>query len=135
MDSLDLEFPIVAKPCRGRGSAGVKLCRITGELARHVGSLYQDSSVVMLEEFRTGEEATVTVMPRSRPRSDYRALPAVTRFNHEDGIAPHNGNVAVTSKFTSCVGISLCRRQHVCRSGEAVRRRGQAVERERAYPH
>lgn len=94
--ALNLAFPIVAKPCRGRGSAGVRLCRTAAELAQHVGSLYQDSSVVMLEEFLQGEEATVTVMPPSSSTTDYWALPVVTRFNHEDGIAPYNGNVAVT---------------------------------------
>ena len=95
--ALDLPFPIVAKPCRGRGSAGVKLCRTADELAKHVESLYLDSSVVMLEEFLGGEEATVTVMPPSSSSSgEYWAMPVVTRFNHEDGVAPYNGNVAVT---------------------------------------
>lgn len=96
--TLDLVFPIVAKPCRGRGSAGVKLCRTAAELAKHVDSLYLDSSVVMLEEFLSGEEATVTVMPPSSSSAggDYWALPVVTRYNHEDGVAPYNGNVAVT---------------------------------------
>ena len=96
--ALDLAFPIVAKPCRGRGSAGVKLCRTAAELAKHVESLYLESSVVMLEEFLGGEEATVTVMPQSSSSvgGDYWALPVVTRFNHEDGVAPYNGNVAVT---------------------------------------
>jgi len=94
--SLNLAFPIVAKPCRGRGSAGVKLCRTAAELAEHVESLYLDSSVVMLEEFLSGEEATVTVMPPSNSAGDYWTLPVVTRFNHEDGVAPYNGNVAVT---------------------------------------
>ena len=97
VSSLNLEFPIVAKPCRGRGSAGVKLCKTAVELARHIESLYKDSGVVMLEEFLTGEEATVTVMPPSSSASDYWAMPIVTRFNHENGIAPYNGNVAVTS--------------------------------------
>jgi hypothetical protein len=93
---LDLAFPVVTKPCRGRGSAGVKLCKSAAELAQHVENLYLDSSVVMLEEFLSGEEATVTVMPPSASSSaDYWALPVVTRFNHEDGIAPYNGNVAV----------------------------------------
>lgn len=93
--TLNLTFPIVAKPCRGRGSAGVKLCKKAAELAKHVENLYEDSSVVMLEEFLQGEEATVTVMPPSSSTADYWALPVVTRFNHEDGIAPYNGNVAV----------------------------------------
>jgi len=93
--SLNLQFPIVAKPCRGRGSAGVKLCKKAAELAQHVESLYADSSVVMLEEFLRGEEGTVTVIPPSRSNSGYWALPVVTRFNHENGIAPYNGTVAV----------------------------------------
>lgn len=94
--ALNLDFPIVAKPCRGRGSAGVKLCKTAAELAQHVESLYRDSSVVMLEEFLSGEEATVTVMPPSSSAGDYWAMPVVARFNHEDGVAPYNGNVAVT---------------------------------------
>jgi hypothetical protein len=94
--SLNLEYPIVAKPCRGRGSAGVKLCKTAAELSQHVESLYLDSSTIMLEEFLEGEEATVTVMPPSGSHSDYWAMPVVARFNHEDGIAPYNGNVAVT---------------------------------------
>jgi hypothetical protein len=73
------------------------LCKSAAELAQHVENLYLDSSVVMLEEFLRGEEATVTVMPPSASsRRDYWALPVVTRFNHEDGVAPYNGNVAVT---------------------------------------
>lgn len=95
VNALNLEYPIVAKPCRGRGSAGVKLCKTAGELAQHVESLYLDSSIVMLEEFLQGEEATVTVMPPSSSNNDYWAMPVVTRFNHEDGIAPYNGKVAV----------------------------------------
>jgi D-alanine-D-alanine ligase-like ATP-grasp enzyme len=94
--SLDLGYPIVAKPCRGRGSAGVKLCKTAAELSQHVESLYLGSSTVMLEEFLEGEEATVTVMPPSGSNGDYWAMPVVTRFDHEDGIAPYNGNVAVT---------------------------------------
>jgi D-alanine-D-alanine ligase-like ATP-grasp enzyme len=94
--SLNLEYPIVAKPCRGRGSAGFKLCKTAAELSQHVESLYVDSSVVMLGEFLQGEEATVTVMPPSSSKSDYWAMPLVARFNHEDGVAPYNGTVAVT---------------------------------------
>jgi D-alanine-D-alanine ligase-like ATP-grasp enzyme len=96
VSSLDLESPIVAKPCRGRGSAGVKLCKTAAELSQHVENLYVDSSVVMLEEFLQGEEATVTVMPPSSSKGDYWAMPLVTRFNHQDGVAPYNGTVAVT---------------------------------------
>lgn len=97
IESLELPYPIVAKPCRGRGSAGVKLCQTPTELASHLDSLYVDSSGVMLEEYLRGEEATVTVMPPSSSKPEYWAMPIVERFNHEDGIAPYNGTVAVTS--------------------------------------
>lgn len=54
----------------------------------------------MVEEFLAGEEATVTVMPPTQGGgAKYRELPVVSRFNHQDGIAPYNGVVAVTSNF------------------------------------
>lgn len=56
-----------------------------------------------VEEFLPGQEITVTVMlPRkyviakeSITKEGYWALPPVRRFNHENGIAPYNGTVAV----------------------------------------
>ena len=93
-----LTYPVVAKPVRGRGSFGVKLCHSAEELRGHVEFLFKNSPRVMIEEYLLGEEATVTVMPPSASlgKSDYWALPIVTRFNHENGIAPYNGLVAVT---------------------------------------
>lgn len=35
--------------------------------------------------------------PRAAIQSRYCALPVVTRFNHQDGIAPYNGVVAITT--------------------------------------
>lgn len=93
----DLPFPIVGKPIRGRGSQGVKVCYSFDELYDHLRVLSQDSSMVMLEEYLSGEEATVTVMPPSEEHPDYWPTPIVTRFNHEGGIAPYNGVVAVTA--------------------------------------
>ncbi|KAG0652972.1 hypothetical protein D0Z07_0270 [Hyphodiscus hymeniophilus] len=54
---------------------------------------------VMLEQFLAGEEATITVFPPSveEGRRDYWAGPVVTRFNHQDGVAPFNSLVAVKS--------------------------------------
>lgn len=52
-------------------------------------------TIVMMEEFLAGEEATVTVMPPSSQKPSYWALPAVARFNHEQEIAPYNGVMAV----------------------------------------
>ena len=93
----DLPFPIVGKPIRGRGSQGVKVCYSFDELYDHLRALSQDSSIVMLEEYLSGEEATVTVMPPSEEYPNYWAMPIVTRFNHEGGVAPYNGVVAVTA--------------------------------------
>ncbi|KAK6364159.1 hypothetical protein LTS17_012428 [Exophiala oligosperma] len=121
----NLPYPVVAKPIRGRGSHGVKLCRDRASLEDHLSSvLFKESPSAMVEEFLSGPEATVTVMPpllsstsasTSPPRSSsrdlsdhqqstqtrtkptYTALPIVLRFNHEDGIAPYSGVVAVTA--------------------------------------
>ncbi|KAK2598537.1 hypothetical protein N8I77_011944 [Diaporthe amygdali] len=96
-DLKGLPYPIVAKPIRGRGSHGVKVCRSPEELAVHAKSLADEDAAVMLEEFLQGEEATVTVMPPTAEKKGYWALPVVSRFNHHDGIAPYNGTVAVTA--------------------------------------
>lgn len=93
----DLQLPIVAKPIRGRGSHGVKLCRSRKQLDVHLEGLLAESSPVMLEEYLSGQEGTVTVMPLSDHDSGFSAMPIVVRFNHEDGIAPYNGVVAVTA--------------------------------------
>lgn len=95
--SLITKYPVVGKPVRGRGSYGVKLCHNPEELKEHVRGLLQESSLVMIEEYLAGEEATITVMPPSPQSHDYWSLPPVTRFNHVDGVAPYNGAVAVSA--------------------------------------
>lgn len=90
-------FPIVGKPVRGRGSHGVRVCQDQAQLRNHLGSLLDESPLVMLEEYLAGEEATITVMPPSSEYQGYWCLPPVCRFNHIDGIASYNGAVAVTS--------------------------------------
>ena len=94
---LDMKYPIVAKPIRGRGSHGVKLCHEVEQLKTHIQGLLGESPLVMLEQYLPGQEGTVTVMPPTKDSSEYQALPIVVRFNHEDGIAPYNGIVAVTA--------------------------------------
>uniref|UniRef100_A0A364KP00 ATP-grasp domain-containing protein n=1 Tax=Talaromyces amestolkiae TaxID=1196081 RepID=A0A364KP00_TALAM len=91
------DYPVVAKPVRGRGSHGVKVCYDLIGLKNHLDTLFQESPTVLVEEYLAGEEATITVMPPSRERGEYWSLPPVTRFNHLDGIAPYNGVVAVTT--------------------------------------
>lgn len=89
-----LHLPIVAKPIRGRGSQGVRVCHSMSELEHHLRELGSKS---ILEEFLPGVEGTVTVMPPSRERPKYWAMPLVERFNHAEGIAPYSGNVAVSA--------------------------------------
>lgn len=92
-----LPYPVVAKPIRGRGSHGVKLCKSEDELSHHLSRLFEESPIAMLEEYLSGQEGTITVMPPSDERPEYWSMPIVLRFNHEDGIAPYNGVVAVTA--------------------------------------
>ena len=75
----------------------MKVCQDLSSLATHLSSLARDSTSVMIEEYLSGEEATVTVMPPSATHATYWALPAVTRFGHEEGVAPYNGTVAVSA--------------------------------------
>ncbi|KAH8587487.1 hypothetical protein B0O99DRAFT_656406 [Bisporella sp. PMI_857] len=96
LSRMNLSYPIVAKPIRGRGSYGVKVCYTQQQLLKHVKGLFKDSPLIMMEEYLSGEEATISVMPPSKERPEYWSMPIVTRFNHKDGIAPYNGVVAVT---------------------------------------
>lgn len=91
-----LSYPVIAKPARGRGSYGVKVCHDQAALESHLQKLSSENLTAMIEEYLAGEEATVTVMPPGEGHLNYWSLPVVTRFNHEDGIAPYNGVVAVT---------------------------------------
>lgn len=77
----------------------MKVCHGPAELKEHIESLFDESPVVLLEEFLAGEEATITVMPPSpgSGRSGYWSMPPVARFNHDQGIAPYNGTIAVTA--------------------------------------
>ncbi|KAF7157272.1 hypothetical protein CNMCM5623_001395 [Aspergillus felis] len=90
-------YPIVGKPVRGRGSHGVRVCQDAAQLQQHAEALLAESPLIMLEEFLAGEEATITVMPPTPSGPDYWCMVPVTRFNHEDGITPYNGVVAVTA--------------------------------------
>ena len=58
---------------------------------------------VYIEEYLSGQEITITVMPpgkyifqnKEERIHSYWSLPAIKRFNHQNGIAPYNGTVAV----------------------------------------
>jgi D-alanine-D-alanine ligase len=102
---LGFGYPLVVKPVRGRGSQGVTVVCNAPALAATANQLLTSGefgNLLMIEEYLAGEEVTVTVMPPSStffPRSRIDrpwVLPPVRRFNHERGVAPYNGVVAVT---------------------------------------
>jgi D-alanine-D-alanine ligase len=106
--SLGLSFPVVAKPIRGRGSAGVTLVETPDELRttiRQMLDLQEFGDAIMVETYLPGQEVTLTVMPpgtyivngEEKTQADYWSLPPVKRFNHHNGVAPYNGTVAVTA--------------------------------------
>ncbi|KAF4547591.1 O-methyltransferase domain-containing protein 5 [Elsinoe fawcettii] len=97
MRAARLEFPIVAKPIRGRGSHGVKVCRSMDTLVSHASEILAESPRILLEQFLSGTEGTITVMPPTSERPEYWAMPVVVRFNHMEDIAPYNGVVAVAA--------------------------------------
>ena len=99
-----LEFPLVIKPVRGRGSEGVRRIADFAEFRREGGQLLErHGETFIAEEFLAGEEITLTVMPpgpypfgpEAQRRTSYWALPTVRRFNHQEGIAPYSGVVSV----------------------------------------
>ncbi|KAH7131703.1 hypothetical protein B0J13DRAFT_451570 [Dactylonectria estremocensis] len=113
-------FPVVAKPARGRGSYGVKICSDSEALASHVAALQREGlDAIIVEEFLAGEEATITVMPPTADK-DYWSLPVVSRFNHADGIAPYNGAVAVTSNSRAITDSDDSAYEMVSRECESV---------------
>lgn len=103
-----LNFPLVIKPLRGRGSQGVSLQDDPVQLARELETLFSKNTYgdsVYAETYLSGEEITITVMPAgnyyTHQKEEYFdrpwCLPAVKRFNHHNGIAPYNGTVAVVN--------------------------------------
>lgn len=104
--SINIDFPVVVKPIRGRGSQGVSLAKNTRALNAKLNEIFSKKEFgnsVYIEQFLSGQEITITVMPAGKylianQEKVYKkpwSLPAVKRFNHENGIAPYNGTVAV----------------------------------------
>ncbi|CAG8817777.1 15823_t:CDS:2, partial [Gigaspora margarita] len=108
-------FPAVFKPMRGRGSQGVKKVNTIEQMKEHAEKLLSTRTVIddqycfeygdtlILEEYLEGEEITATIMPpgtydinfKNVAFNKYWHLPLVKRFNHNNGIAPYSGVVAV----------------------------------------
>lgn len=106
-----LAYPMIVKPIRGRGSQGVSLVNSPTELNVKLKDIFANGefgSAVYIEQYLPGEELTVTVMPPGKYMLEglpitydhYWALPAVRRFNHENGVAPYNGQVAIIHNST-----------------------------------
>lgn len=100
------DFPCIVKPIRGRGSQGVVRCACEAELRKAVLDEIASKKYgkrLIVEEYLPGNEITVAVFPNGK------ALPAVERYNHNNGIAPYNGDVPVeaNSRAVSIVTLQL----------------------------
>ncbi len=104
--SLEIKFPIVLKPIRGRGSQGVTKIENQIEFKEKIGELFAENnfgSAAYIEYYLSGQEITISVMPKGKYQLDNETkhfdkpwcLPAVKRMNHDNGIAPYNGLIAV----------------------------------------
>lgn len=102
----NIKFPKVVKPIRGRGSQGVTLVHNEAQLISTINNLFEKGifgDKLYVEQFLPGQEITITVLPpgayeidkKKVDFKDYWTLPVVKRFNHQDGVAPYNGLVAV----------------------------------------
>ncbi|BDD04484.1 ATP-grasp domain-containing protein [Aureibacter tunicatorum] len=105
-DGQDISYPVIIKPIRGRGSQGVFKIDNANEFAVKLGELFSSEkygSSLYAEQYLSGQEITVTVMPSGKYTFDRVdkifekpwCLPPVKRFNHQNGVAPYNGTVAV----------------------------------------
>lgn len=105
---LNFSYPVVAKPIRGRGSQGVFFVEDEAMLSTLLKEMFTErkyGDILYVEEFLAGEELTITVMPpgtyaihgKTVRKPHHWALPPVRRFNHQNGIAPYNGTVAVVN--------------------------------------
>ncbi|WP_244614438.1 ATP-grasp domain-containing protein [Elizabethkingia argenteiflava] len=99
-------LPTVIKLVRGRDRQGVSVVRTHAQLTKILKEMFashQYGNPLYVEEFLPGEEITISVMPlgiytihhQSVIKEEYWSLPPVRRFNHQKGIAPYNGTVAI----------------------------------------
>ncbi len=106
LNDLEMAYPFIIKPIRGRGSQGVSLVKTQAELKSKLDELLDLTiygTSFYIEKYLIGQEITITVMPPgnyqfgNKPefKGHYWGLPAVKRTNHIDGVVPYNGTVAV----------------------------------------
>ncbi len=132
-----LELPLVVKPVRGRGSEGVAKHDTVAQLKEHAAELLSATAEIgghsylrygwrlIVEEYLPGLELTVTVMPpgvyaidgEERVLERHWHLPPVRRFNHQHGVAPYSGVVAVIQN-SEALGKEACSVPEVGRTVE-----------------
>ena len=107
VSEMDLTFPVIVKPVRGRGSAGVKVVNSVEEAAEHIESHVgpKFGSKFLIEEYLSGRELAVTVMPPGtyetadgvHSEATHWTLPAIERTGHHGGVMPFSGVVPIQS--------------------------------------
>jgi len=106
LGQIPFSFPLILKPIRGRGSQGVSFIETEKELKSGLENMFDSKlygTSVYVESYLPGDEITVTIMPpgsynlngEKQLFEQHWCLPPVLRFNHQNGIAPYSGNVAV----------------------------------------
>lgn len=104
--NIEIEFPIVLKPIRGRGSQGVCVVNNKEEYYEKLQELIDKKiygEKLMVEPYLCNKEVTISVLCPGKYnikgqeiiKDDYWCLPVVERFNHINGISPYSGKVAV----------------------------------------
>ena len=108
-DEYNGDFPCVIKPIRGRGSQGVSVIENKEQLDKVINKLVADKiygSEFMIEPYLDGDEITVAVFPADSEHKKPYCLPPVSRFNHQNGIAPYSGKVAVSENSKAVENIN-----------------------------
>ena len=106
LKQIPFSFPLILKPIRGRGSQGVTFIEGEKELRSGLENMFESKlfgTSVYVESYLAGDEITVTIMPpgsynlngKKQLFEKHWCLPPVLRFNHQNGIAPYSGKVAV----------------------------------------
>lgn len=82
-----LEFPLIVKPCRGRGAKGVEYYHTYDELITNIGSVLEDDREYLLQEVIPGEEGSMyafgTIADRDHNlKAEFSSRSIKTKFDH-----------------------------------------------------
>ncbi|MFD5389256.1 hypothetical protein ACFWMG_30905 [Streptomyces sp. NPDC127074] len=104
LNRISSSFPVIVKPCRGRGSEGVRRVGSARAAIQHIESLETTrfGTKFLIEEYLPGDEWAITVMPPGTyqsPEGEYSTsehwpLTAVRRIGHHYGVMPFSGAVS-----------------------------------------